>query len=200
MLAKLLSKSSHFSPRLYPARRVFGPDKAAAQLEGSKAFLKVASVSLLLFCHMQYGGDMKLLISTAQALCKKHGIPTGKYEVFRDPAKAKAYVHREGAPIVVKADGLAAGKGVTVAATVEEACSAIDDALVNYRFGAAGALACRITDIGVCRSSTSVFNAGNSVVVEEFLEGEEVSFFALVDGEDCLALASAQACSSGAHP
>ena len=162
----------------------------------------MASVSILLFYHKQCGRDVKPFFSTAQALCKKHGIPTGKYEVFRDPAEAKAYVQREGAPIVVKADGLAAGKGVTVAATVEEACSAIDDALINCRFGAAGVLAlysCTANNI-YCRSSTSMLKAGNSIVVEEFLEGEEVSFFALVDGEDCLALASAQARSCSAQP
>jgi phosphoribosylamine--glycine ligase len=122
----------------------FGPSRAAAQLEGSKGFTK--------------------------DLCARHGIPTAAYERFTDPARAAAYIKKQGAPIVVKADGLAAGKGVTVARSVDEAVAAVGDALTGGRFGAAGA----------------------SVVVEEFLEGEEASFFALVDGANALALAAAQ--------
>jgi len=124
--------------------RAFGPSAAAARLEGSKGFMK--------------------------DLCAAHGVPTAAYGRFRDPAAAKAFVAQHGAPIVVKADGLAAGKGVTVAETVEEANAAIDAALAERRFGDAGA----------------------EIVVEEFLEGEEASFFALVDGKTALPLASAQ--------
>ncbi len=122
----------------------FGPSAAAAMLEGSKGF--------------------------AKDLCAKYDIPTARYGRFREAAAAKDFVRRQGAPIVVKADGLAAGKGVTVAMTADEAFAAIDDALIGGRFGAAGA----------------------EVVVEEFLEGEEASFFALVDGKTALPLASAQ--------
>ena len=124
--------------------KAFGPSAAAAELEGSKGFMK--------------------------EFLAKYGVPTAFYERFKDPEAAKAYVRKHGAPIVVKADGLAAGKGVTVARTEQEAFEAIDDALVGGRFGAAGA----------------------EVVVEEFLDGEEVSFFALCDGENALPLASAQ--------
>jgi len=124
--------------------KAFGPSAAAARLEGSKGFMK--------------------------DFCARHGIPTGAYGRFTDAAKAKAFVAERGAPIVVKADGLAAGKGVIVAATEDEANAAIDDMLGNRRFGAAGA----------------------EVVVEEFLDGEEASFFALADGETALPLASAQ--------
>lgn len=124
--------------------KAFGPSAAAAELEGSKGFMK--------------------------DILAKYGVPTAFYERFKDPEAAKAYVRKHGAPIVVKADGLAAGKGVTVARTEQEAFEAIDDALVGGRFGAAGA----------------------EVVVEEFLDGEEVSFFALCDGENALPLASAQ--------
>jgi phosphoribosylamine--glycine ligase len=123
--------------------RTFGPTKAAAQLEGSKGFTK--------------------------DLCRVHGIPTAAYGRFAAAAAAKAYVRAQGAPIVVKADGLAAGKGVVVAATVEEAEAAIDMMF-------AGGLG----------------NAGAEVVIEEFLEGEEASFFALCDGETAIPLASAQ--------
>lgn len=123
--------------------RAFGPRANAAQLEGSKGFTK--------------------------DLCARHDIPTGAYGRFRDAASARAYVAEHGAPIVVKADGLAAGKGVTVAMTVEEANTAIDEAF-GGRFGAAGA----------------------EVVVEEFLEGEEASFFVLTDGVNALPLATAQ--------
>src|SRR3954465_4622142 len=113
--------------------RVFGPTQAAAQLESSKAFSK--------------------------AFMKRHGIPTAEYETFTDPVAAHAYVEARGAPIVVKADGLAAGKGVTVAMNIAEALAAID-ACFDGAFGGAGA----------------------EVVVEDYLEGEEASFFCLCDG------------------
>ncbi|MBM3608726.1 MAG: phosphoribosylamine--glycine ligase [Alphaproteobacteria bacterium] len=121
----------------------FGPSKAAAQLESSKGFTK--------------------------DLCRDFNIPTGAYERFSAPAPAKDYIRAKGAPIVVKAGGLAAGKGVIVAMTLNEALDAID-MIFGGAFGAAGA----------------------EVVVEEFLEGEEASFFALCDGERALAFASAQ--------
>jgi len=123
--------------------KAFGPTKAAARLEGSKGF--------------------------AKDLCRAHNIPTAAYERFAEAAPAKAYVRARGAPIVVKADGLAAGKGVVVAATVAEAEAAID-MILGGGLGAAGA----------------------ELVVEEFLQGEEASFFALCDGETALPLASAQ--------
>ena len=121
----------------------FGPSARAAALEGSKGFTK--------------------------DLCAKAGIPTARYGRFADAEAAKAYVGETGAPIVVKADGLAAGKGVIMAQTVDEAECAIDEIFAG-RFGA----------------------AGTQVVVEEFLVGEEASFLALVDGEHVLALATAQ--------
>jgi phosphoribosylamine--glycine ligase len=124
--------------------KVFGPSAEAAQLEGSKGFTK--------------------------DLCRRHNIPTGAYERFADLDKALAYIKERGAPIVVKADGLAAGKGVVVAETLEQAEAAVRDMLAGNRFGAAGA----------------------SVVIEEFLDGEEASLFALCDGEHALALAGAQ--------
>jgi phosphoribosylamine--glycine ligase len=124
--------------------KVFGPSKQAAQLEGSKGFTK--------------------------ELCRKHGIPTAAYERFTDLAAAEAYIKKQGAPIVVKADGLAAGKGVIVAETVEQAIAAARDMLEGNRFGASGA----------------------SIVVEEFMDGEEVSLFALSDGEHVLPLVDAQ--------
>ncbi len=124
--------------------KVFGPSQKAAQLESSKSFTK--------------------------ELCKRHNIPTGAYERFTDADKAAAYIKAQGAPIVVKADGLAAGKGVVVAETVEQAIEAARDMLSGNRFGAAGA----------------------SVVIEEFLVGEEMSFFALCDGEHVLPLIGAQ--------
>jgi phosphoribosylamine--glycine ligase len=124
--------------------RIFGPTRAAAQLESSKDF--------------------------AKAFMKRHGIPTAEYETFTDAAAAHEYVQRRGAPIVVKADGLAAGKGVVVAATPEEAHAAIDAMLIDNRMGSAGA----------------------RVVIEEFLRGEEASFIVLVDGRNVLALASSQ--------
>jgi len=123
--------------------KVFGPSMAAARLEGSKGFTK--------------------------DLCARFGIPTGAYERFNNAPKAKAYVRRMGAPIVVKADGLAAGKGVTVAMSLDEALDAVD-ACFEGAFGGAGA----------------------EVVVEEFLEGEEASFFCLCDGQTALPFGSAQ--------
>jgi phosphoribosylamine---glycine ligase len=123
--------------------KAFGPRKAAARLEGSKGFTK--------------------------DLCKANNIPTAAYERFRDAAAAKDYVRKKGAPIVVKADGLAAGKGVVVAATIEEAEAALD----TIFGGSLGA-------------------AGTEVLVEEFLSGEEASFFVLCDGENAIALATAQ--------
>jgi phosphoribosylamine--glycine ligase len=123
---------------------VFGPSQKAAQLESSKGFTK--------------------------ELFKRHNIPTGAYERFTDVDKAIAYIEAQGAPIVVKADGLAAGKGVVVAETVDQAIAAARDMLSGNRFGAAGA----------------------SVVIEEFLVGEEASFFALCDGEHALPLVGAQ--------
>lgn len=122
---------------------VFGPSAAAAQLEGSKGFTK--------------------------DLCARYDIPTGAYGRFTDAENAKAYVRDQGAPIVIKADGLAAGKGVTVAMELGEALAAIDDCF-DGAFGAAGA----------------------EVVVEAYLDGEEASFFCLSDGKTALALASAQ--------
>ncbi len=123
--------------------KAFGPTKQAAQLEGSKGFTK--------------------------DLCRANNIPTGAYERFKDAGAAKDYIRKIGAPIVVKADGLAAGKGVVVAETLDQALDAVD-----MIFG--GGLG----------------TAGSEVVVEEFLDGEEASFFALCDGETAIALASAQ--------
>jgi phosphoribosylamine--glycine ligase len=123
--------------------KVFGPSKEAARLEGSKGFTK--------------------------DLCARAGIPTGAYARFRDAQAAKAYVAGQPLPIVVKADGLAAGKGVIIAETKEDAAAAID-ACFGGAFGAAGA----------------------EVVIEEFLRGEEASFFALVDGNTALPLMTAQ--------
>lgn len=131
---------------LFRARglRIFGPTKAAAQLESSKDF--------------------------AKAFMKRHGIPTADYRTFTEAAAAHAYVDARGAPIVVKADGLAAGKGVVVAQTADEAHAAIDMMLVGNRMGSAGA----------------------RVVIEDFLQGEEASFIVLCDGRHVLALASSQ--------
>jgi len=123
--------------------KTFGPSRAAARLEGSKGFTK--------------------------DLCRAHGIPTAGYDRFRAATSAKAYVRGRGTPVVVKADGLAAGKGVVVAENLAEA-----DAAIDMMFG--GALG----------------EAGGEIVVEEFLDGEEASFFALCDGETAIALASAQ--------
>ncbi|MBB3314751.1 phosphoribosylamine--glycine ligase [Rhizobium sp. BK181] len=122
---------------------VFGPSAAAAQLEGSKGFTK--------------------------DICARYDIPTGAYQRFNNAPKAKAYIRQQGAPIVVKADGLAAGKGVTVAMTVDEALAAVDDCFEGA-FGAAGA----------------------EVVIEAYLDGEEASFFCLCDGKHVLPLATAQ--------
>ena len=123
--------------------KAFGPTKAAGRLESSKNFTK--------------------------ALCRDNQIPTAAYEHFTDRDKAKAYIRAQGAPIVVKADGLAAGKGVVVAMSEDEALAAID-MMFGGGFGDAGA----------------------EVVIEEFMTGEEASFFALCDGEHALALATAQ--------
>ncbi|MDV6227717.1 phosphoribosylamine--glycine ligase [Nitratireductor aquimarinus] len=123
--------------------RVFGPSAAAARLEGSKSFTK--------------------------ELCDRYGIPTAAYGRFENALAARAYVREQGAPIVIKADGLAAGKGVTVAMTEDEAIAAIDECF-DGSFGEAGA----------------------SVVVEEFLEGEEASFFCLCDGAAALPFGTAQ--------
>ena len=123
--------------------RVFGPSREAARLEGSKGFTK--------------------------DLCRRYGIPTAAYGRFEDAEAAKAYIRAQGAPIVVKADGLAAGKGVTVAPTLDEALAAVD-ACFEGSFGTAGA----------------------EVVVEEFLEGEEASFFCLCDGRTALPFGTAQ--------
>jgi len=128
--------------------RVFGPTKAAAQLESSKAFSK--------------------------AFMKRHGIPTAEYETFSDRAAAHAYVDRKGAPIVVKADGLAAGKGVVVAMTTTEAHEAIDFMLLDNK-------------LGVTHNE-----GGARVVIEEFLQGEEASFIVLCDGRNVTALATSQ--------
>ena len=128
--------------------RIFGPTRAAAQLESSKAFSK--------------------------AFMQRHGIPTAAFQTFTDAAAARAYVERMGAPIVVKADGLAAGKGVVVAQTVAEAHAAIDDMLGG-------------NSLGVAHNE-----GGARVVIEEFLPGEEASFIVLSDGKSVLALASSQ--------
>ncbi|NUT14974.1 MAG: phosphoribosylamine--glycine ligase [Cupriavidus sp.] len=124
--------------------RIFGPTRAAAQLESSKDF--------------------------AKAFMQRHGIPTAAYQTFADAAQAHAYIDAHGAPIVIKADGLAAGKGVVVAMTLEEAHHAVDMMLDGNKLGDAGA----------------------RVVIEEFLEGEEASFIVLVDGRNVLALATSQ--------
>lgn len=123
---------------------VFGPSKAAAQLEGSKAFSK--------------------------ELMAKYNIPTAFFKVCEDIASAKAYVEEKGAPIVVKADGLAAGKGVVVAMTKEEALAAIDDMMGDHKFGAAGA----------------------RLVLEEYMEGEEASLLAFTDGKTVVPMIAAQ--------
>ena len=124
--------------------RVFGPSAAAARLVGSKAYMK----------------DM----------LAKSGVPIAAYGRFTDPETAKAYITKQGAPIVVKTDGLAAGKGVILCDTVEDGLAAGDKMMADKAFGA----------------------AGDEIVVEEFLPGEEVSYFALVDGSTALPLVSAQ--------
>ncbi len=123
---------------------IFGPNQAAAQIEGSKGFSK--------------------------DLMARHNIPTADYQSFPDHAAAVAYVRQQGAPIVIKADGLAAGKGVIVAMTEAEAIAGLDDIMLDKVFGSAGA----------------------SVVIEEFMAGEEASFFAFTDGKNILPLASSQ--------
>ena len=128
--------------------RIFGPTKAAAQLESSKAFSK--------------------------AFMQRHGIPTADYETFTDAAAAHAFIDRLGVPLVVKADGLAAGKGVVVASTLQEAHDAVDFMLVDNKYGV-------------------VHNDGGArVVIEAFLEGEEASFIVLCDGKNVAALATSQ--------
>ncbi len=122
----------------------FGPSKKAAEIEWSKVFMK--------------------------DLCARAGVPTAAYRSFNDADAARAYVRMQGAPIVVKADGLALGKGVTVARTIEEALAAIDEAMEKKAFGVSGA----------------------NIVIEEFMEGEEVSFFALCDGHVARFFATAQ--------
>lgn len=123
---------------------VFGPSKAAAQLEGSKVF--------------------------AKDLMKKYNIPTAAYGVFHNVEEAKAFIATTGAPIVVKADGLAAGKGVVVAMTIDEANEAVEDMLSGNRFG----------------------EAGSTVVIEEFMEGEEASLLAFVDGKTVVPMIASQ--------
>jgi phosphoribosylamine--glycine ligase len=124
--------------------RIFGPTQAAAQLESSKDFSK--------------------------RFMSRHGIPTAKFETFADAAAAHAYVNKEGAPIVIKADGLAAGKGVVVAMNLDEAHAAIDMMLLDNKMGDAGA----------------------RVVIEEFLDGEEASFIVMADGKNALPMATSQ--------
>ena len=133
--------------------RIFGPTKAAAQLESSKAFSK--------------------------AFMRRHGIPTADYDTFTDPVAAHAFVDRLGAPIVIKADGLAAGKGVVVAMTAREAHDAVDFMLVDNKYG-------------VAHNDGEDGKAEPRVVIEQFLEGEEASFIVLCDGKNVLALATSQ--------
>ena len=127
--------------------RIFGPTQAAAQLESSKAFSK--------------------------AFMQRHGIPTAAFDTFTDAAAAHAYVEQLGAPIVIKADGLAAGKGVVVATTLQEAHAAVADMLEANTFGVK-------------------HNGQARVVIEEFLQGEEASFMAVCNGQDVVALATSQ--------
>jgi phosphoribosylamine--glycine ligase len=124
--------------------RAFGPTQKAAEIEGSKGFMK--------------------------DLCARHNIPTARYQRFTDAGPAKDFARTLPPPVVVKADGLAAGKGVIICATHEDADAAIDGMMIGHQFG----------------------QAGDSVVVEEFLDGEELSFFALSDGEHVLPMISAQ--------
>lgn len=124
--------------------KIFGPTREAAQLESSKDF--------------------------AKSFMARHGIPTARYRTFTDPEQAHRYIDEQGAPIVIKADGLAAGKGVIVATTLQQAHEAVNMMLSDNRFGDAGA----------------------RVVIEEFLEGEEASFIVLVDGKNVLPLATSQ--------
>ena len=131
---------------LFRARglKIFGPTREAAQLESSKDF--------------------------AKAFMQRHGIPTARYQSFTDAELAHAYIDQNGAPIVIKADGLAAGKGVVVAMSLDEAHSAVDDMLADNRYGDAGA----------------------RIVIEEFLAGEEASFIVMCDGKHILPLATSQ--------
>ncbi|MBI3584887.1 MAG: phosphoribosylamine--glycine ligase [Nitrospinae bacterium] len=124
--------------------KIFGPSKEAAEIEGSKVFAKY--------------------------MMKKYKIPTAKYESFNSQKDAKDYVSKIGVPVVIKADGLAAGKGVIICNTIEEAVKAIDSIMVGKVFG----------------------SAGNKVIIEEYLKGEEASFMVFSDGEDILPIASAQ--------
>ncbi|OOR92100.1 phosphoribosylamine--glycine ligase [Moraxella caviae] len=124
--------------------KIWGPSQYCAQLEGSKAF--------------------------AKEFMQKHGIPTAFYQVFTEIDAAKAFVQEKGAPIVIKADGLAAGKGVIVAMSIDEANAAIDDMLAGNKFG----------------------DAGSRVVIEEFLAGEEASFICMIDGDNILPMATSQ--------
>jgi len=128
--------------------KVFGPTKAAAQLESSKAFSK--------------------------AFMRRHGIPTADYDTFTDPVAAHAFVDRLGAPIVIKADGLAAGKGVVVAMSLQEAHDAVDFMLVDNKYG------------------VQHNDGGARVVIEEFLAGEEASFIVMCDGKNVVAMATSQ--------
>jgi phosphoribosylamine--glycine ligase len=124
--------------------RIFGPARAAAQLESSKDF--------------------------AKRFMQRHGIPTARSHTFTDALEARAYVSQHGAPIVIKADGLAAGKGVVVATTAQEALDAVDMMLSGNKLG----------------------DAGHRVVIEDFLDGEEASFIVMIDGKNILPLASSQ--------
>lgn len=124
--------------------KIWGPTQYAAQLEGSKAF--------------------------AKHFLKRHNIPTAFYDVFTEVDAAKAFIQKNGAPIVIKADGLAAGKGVIVAMTIAEAFEAVDDMLAGNKFG----------------------EAGSRVVIEQFLEGEEASFICMIDGNNILPMATSQ--------
>jgi len=124
--------------------KVFGPNKEAAELEGSKGFMK--------------------------DFCARHDIPTAAYARFKSAQKAKEYIATQSAPVVLKTDGLAAGKGVIIAQTIDEAQQTIDDMMSGEAFG----------------------SAGTEIVIEEFMEGEELSYFALADGNNYLGVASAQ--------
>ena len=124
--------------------KAFGPSKSAAQIEGSKGFMK--------------------------DLCAKYGVPTAKYRRFRDPVQARAYAAQQSGRVVVKADGLAAGKGVLLPETKAEAVAAVEQAMIKGAFG----------------------KAGQELVIEEFMEGEEASFFALVDGTTALPFGTAR--------
>ena len=124
--------------------KIFGPSKGAALLEGSKIY--------------------------AKEIMKKYGVPTADFKVFKDEKKAKAYVKEKGAPLVIKADGLAAGKGVTVSSSIEEAIEAIDTAMVKKAFG----------------------EAGGKILIEEAISGEEASILVISDGENNVILDSSQ--------